>query len=366
MATKNSKNSTMNNNETRVICPKCGAEIAIPETTSLAFGIAIGKDSGLGTIVLPAADDTFNPKDMKKKKLNTPEEKMAALKAAGIDVTNFFVIPGSPKIFKPSDGTVVEVDEQDPVIKKILEAGDVPVYRLYRRWVMAQMFRMLNSEKEFTESLNAKGYFYQWKMTAEEFRVQAILQKKDPEYLPLRHIWFNADTLYNMIDQAIHKLEKENKPWGRKNPEYVTVAGAGIYLSRYNEGLEKLKKLRAKARNNMSLISLSNIALDVLAVFSQYFHRTDRVWKTCSAFQDAYKGSGSYYTMENLIRFHGCRFYNPLTGKKLGEDASMKQAQALAEKNAAEGTGYKMLGILKEFLRVNKIDIAKKIASWRK
>lgn len=39
--------------ETKVVCPKCGASIAIPEHESFTAGIAIGKDSGLGTVTLP-------------------------------------------------------------------------------------------------------------------------------------------------------------------------------------------------------------------------------------------------------------------------------------------------------------------------
>ena len=37
-------------NETQVVCPKCGAEFAIAEKTHVTIGIAIGKDAGLGTI----------------------------------------------------------------------------------------------------------------------------------------------------------------------------------------------------------------------------------------------------------------------------------------------------------------------------
>lgn len=48
--------------ETKVVCPKCGAEMAIPEHESFAVGVAIGKDSGLGTVTLPlASENNSNP-----------------------------------------------------------------------------------------------------------------------------------------------------------------------------------------------------------------------------------------------------------------------------------------------------------------
>lgn len=50
--------------ETKVVCPKCGAEMAIPEHESFAVGVAIGKDSGLGTVTLPlASENNSNPKN---------------------------------------------------------------------------------------------------------------------------------------------------------------------------------------------------------------------------------------------------------------------------------------------------------------
>lgn len=51
--------------ETKVVCPKCGSEIAIPEHESFVAGIAIGKDSGLGTVALPLASE--NDSNLKNK-----------------------------------------------------------------------------------------------------------------------------------------------------------------------------------------------------------------------------------------------------------------------------------------------------------
>ena len=61
-------------NETKVVCPNCGAEIAIPEHEHFAAGMCIGKDSGMGTIILPAAETSNKPNKMKK----TASEKIAA------------------------------------------------------------------------------------------------------------------------------------------------------------------------------------------------------------------------------------------------------------------------------------------------
>ena len=49
MATKR----TNKKNVTKVICQNCGAEVIIPEHECQVTGTVIGKDSGLGTVVLP-------------------------------------------------------------------------------------------------------------------------------------------------------------------------------------------------------------------------------------------------------------------------------------------------------------------------
>ena len=39
-------------NETKVLCPNCGTELAIPAQSSIAVGVIIGKDAGLGLYML--------------------------------------------------------------------------------------------------------------------------------------------------------------------------------------------------------------------------------------------------------------------------------------------------------------------------
>ena len=46
------------NNKTKVVCPQCGAEFAIPETTGIGIGVVIGADSNLGTIYSRRSNQT--------------------------------------------------------------------------------------------------------------------------------------------------------------------------------------------------------------------------------------------------------------------------------------------------------------------
>ena len=92
-------NNKTNNNQTRVVCPICKTSFAIPEHQSIGCGIAIGKDSNLGTIYL------------------TPEDKrLDALKAAGIDVSNFMKAADLLHNYKEEDEFNFDTKEIDEVI----------------------------------------------------------------------------------------------------------------------------------------------------------------------------------------------------------------------------------------------------------
>lgn len=67
------------------------------------------------------------------------------------------------------------LDDSDPIFDQITSQGTVPNRRLFRRWVMAQMFHMMSEtayrSKEplgVTEMIHQFGYEYQWKMLMDE------------------------------------------------------------------------------------------------------------------------------------------------------------------------------------------------------
>ena len=53
-------------NKTKVECPKCGAEFAIPAHETVAIGIVIGQDSNLGTVHPPLAENEPKPRSATK------------------------------------------------------------------------------------------------------------------------------------------------------------------------------------------------------------------------------------------------------------------------------------------------------------
>lgn len=105
--------------------------------------------------------------------------RLEALKAAGVDVSKYFPL-GDDQLIKIENGAAVPVDMDDATIdavgKQIVEGGYVSNWKLFRRWVMSQMFHMLQdmdkNGRTFNEVLQHNGYEYQWRMLENELYAQ--------------------------------------------------------------------------------------------------------------------------------------------------------------------------------------------------
>ena len=156
-----------------------------------------------------------NVENAAAEKKTKAQMRIDALKAAGVDVSNYFTL-GDDKLIKIENGAAVPVDMDDVVVdavgKKIVDGGYVNNWKLFRRWVTAQIFGMLrdmkSSKKSFNELLQRKGYEYQWRMLEREFHAQAKMQENgDAENLSKREIFFNECTFSGMVEDYIEKLK---------------------------------------------------------------------------------------------------------------------------------------------------------------
>lgn len=352
----------MKKNETKVVCPKCGTEFELPEHEHMTTGIVIGKDSGLGTIVLKAADET--PVTKAKKRIE-------ALKAAGVDVSGLFAMQ-TGDVARMEDGVLAVVPDDDPIYSAILESGTIPDRRLFRRWVMAQMFHLLTGTyNNFTENLRAKGVDYQWRVLEEELKAQRKLYRDDKENFSERNRWFNKSVVVSMCNHYLKSLFKyvgHLKKKKCKGVPYVTVSGRGdIFVTDLDSKVfMPIQKAIHIIQNSTSPDSLYIAYLK----FKKAYVRV-RSMKMDSCFIDAYKGVGAYYTMKNLVLFHDCVFINEVAKKakrkyKMTQYESMNYLADKACEYAADSEGWRLFGVMKKLLEDNNIDIKAKMASWRK
>lgn len=351
----------MPNQETKIVCPVCGAHFALPEHQHIATGMVVGKDSSLGTISPALANE--QPKTGKL----SADDKLTALRNAGVNVDNLFSMRGASgesKVVRMVNNQVVEVPDNDPIFAKIMNSGTIPNRRLFRRWIMAQVFHMLVAKDGFTEALQRKGYQYSWEMLIEELRVQVKLSVSDPENFAERNRWFNKQIAVGMADDYMAKLKdiianrRVRKCRGRKY----------IHLSKRNVFVDDIEReVYAPLQEIYSCIVASQNPVALYVAVDNFYAEMKRChvkWdmKQAGIFKGAYKGAGAFFTLKNLILFHGCRM--KIEDHMLSQIGSIKKLHNKAEEYKSDG--WKLFGLMKKFIADNNIDIVAKMAEWRK
>lgn len=307
------------------------------------------------TILNQKGNDT-----MMNKKAN---ERMNVLKANGIDTSNFFdlnlrvpmgadvhltvngkEIAFAPSNFGTSKGFTVNADDvamykgdlvnaktgevllmgtdnDDPIAQSIINDGYVKNNKLFRRWIFAQTIKMLDYVDP--KNPNRKGweacfhdcydYNYQFKMLLEEMHVLAVLQKEDPEQFAERTKFFNGDVVAATLNDYLYRLKKYCKKQMREKKR--TYRGeAYVKLSRYGNVL--VKDLNSKVYAQICNIGIFNVrkamaSNDYSAIektlrefMAKYYNKLPYNTPKCAVFKDAFKGAGSFYSLQNAIRWH--------------------------------------------------------------
>lgn len=285
-------------------------------------------------------------------------ERIEALKKAGIDTSSYYAI-NNDMVIRVEDGKPNLVGDDDPVWKAIKESGVVPDRRLFRRWVLSQMFHMLSSD--FTKRMKWKGYEYTWRMTEEELRVQAKLYGHDNENYTLRNRFFNHDVVVDMATDYYSDLQcyiDNLKTRKCKGVPYKRIYGKDIFET------DLFRKVYTPVLRGMRNIKSAKTPKELYKAVHKF--NADRIpmhgdMKQSPAWVDAYKGAGAYFSMQNLIRFHGMKLRKSGIIFCKGE-----KAIDLLNDLASQKKGWELLGILKEALRYNNIDINKKMEEWSK
>lgn len=320
-------------------------------------------------------------KENKTMMKNTRENRVATMQAAGIDTKKYFSI-NLPEGLKPGSVISLVIDENgNPAIateteekttkKKIdseleqynsiisqIENGYVRNSKLHRRWVMAQMFRMLNSSIGYNEYLKRRyDYKYQFNMLIDELNVLGHLQREDPEEFKDRLSFFNKDVVIALCNDYYEKLKKvvDSLPEKKcKGKPYVRISGNNIFIDDLND------KLYIPILNNIknmeyytSYEALSNLLKNFVRHFVNRYILPYNTSK-CAEWIDAYKGAGAYYTMMNMVKFHNCFITDNTTGEVY---TGMKAVEYLKALNVFhDGYGYRMFAEMKRMIEENHFD----------
>ena len=300
----------------------------------------------------------------------TKKERMEMLNKAGHNTNKYFTlnvnesIPAGAKIHivVDKDGNYVPeiINENDNIFNMIIEDGYVRNTKLHRRFVMAQMFHMLNYAswdghyKGYNDCLKRTyGYEYTLQMMTEEVRVLSKLEVRDAESFNERKHFFNKEVVIAVMEDYLEKLEKYIDAMPNRNCKgipYKRIKGKDIF----NADLDK--KIYTPIRNEIYKLKYAKNYAEIYGILGRFMKNhiklsfetpKSKVWI------DAYKGAGAYYTLKNLVMFHDCVI-------KVDKFEFLNGVSAVAFLNRRldeyQDEGWRMFALMKKVITDNNFD----------
>ncbi len=303
----------------------------------------------------------------------TKKERMEKLNNAGVNVGKFFTLDVNESIPAGAKIHVIIDDSGNPVIKaerenhddtynQIIEDGYVRNTKLFRRFVMAQMFHMLNyvsydgQYRGYNDCLKKMyGYDYTLKMMTEEIRVLSKLETRDKESFDERSKFFNKNVVIAVLEDYLEKFKTYVDKLPSKNCKgipYKRVKGVNIFV----EDLDK--KLYSPVRGHIFRIKHAKNYTEIYRALEAFMRdkvklpydtHKSKVWV------DTFKGEGAYYTLKNLVMYHNCLFYNnihyPMYGNTTGHMNFLK-----SKLTEYQGEGWRMFALMNKVIEDNNFD----------
>lgn len=301
----------------------------------------------------------------------TKKERMEKLNNAGVNTNKYFTlnvnetIPAGAKIHIVVDDNGNYVPEvvseiNSDIFNMIIEDGYVKNTKLHRRFVMAQMFHMLNYVswngyyRGYNECLKRNyGYEYTLQMMAEEIRVLSKLEVRDIDSFNERKHFFNKEVVVAVMEDYLEKLKKHIDTMPNRNCKgipYKRIKGKDIF----NADIDK--KIYAPIRNEIWKFKYAKNYAEIYGILGRFMKNhiklpfetpKSKVWI------DAYKGAGAYYTLKNLVMFHNC-------GIKVGKFDALYGERAVALLNRKldeyQDEGWRMFALMKKVIADNGFD----------
>ena len=293
-------------------------------------------------------------------------ERMEKLNNAGINTNKYFTLD-LPNGISAGSKIHVVIENGVPVIKndtiasQIIEDGYVRNTKLHRRFVMAQMFKMLSyksfngREQGYTACLNRYSIKYAFDMMLEEVRVLSKLEERDMETFNERSKFFTKDVIIETMEDYIVKLKAHinaSHTYKCKGVDYKKVKGKDIFVADlWKKVYQPLESCvwNVKRANNYKVI------YSILRAFMSKMVKLPHDTVKCKAWVDAYKGEGAYYTLKNLIMFHHCGVDgSEINCRKLYGAAAMSVLNR--KLNEYQGQGWRMFAFMNKVIDDNNFN----------
>lgn len=222
---------------------------------------------------------------------NTAEARKETLRANGIN--NMFI----------SFGDMINIQNEQRDLSDYIKSDDyTKSSHLYRRWVMSQMYRMClvrrnnyissqDASSQYRWYLNQFNNKYKLVMMLNELKACAKMeQERDPE-CSIRKQFFTKEvvskTLLEMYENSHNYYWTLNEKGDIESAtkDLVTAVNCTMLYQQYKKIYAKLVKYYRYPERSINMHQLL----------------------ITSEFENAYTAAGAYYTLQNLVRFHGCK-----------------------------------------------------------
>lgn len=254
--------------------------------------------------------------------------------------------------------------KKDPIEAMIESDGYVDNHRLWRRWVLAQICRNMPKEDKhkecreeyFTTAFLKRAFPYQWRTAEQEIRTIVKLPKKEQKK---RTRFFDFDVAIDLIEvyrnmlltvmqteeSAIsdnigkiadilprgYRLSWQNAP--NKNKQMYYHGPVTPNLENCIKGMDIAMDMAINAKRTKSY----DLLVRMFTVCSPYMYPTKTECKS-DVWMTAFKASGAYYSMDNLIKFHGYTMPDLESGLPCG---SQKKSLHMLEQMANDHAHHK-------------------------
>ena len=305
-------------------------------------------------------------------------ERMNQLNNAGVDTSKYFNVnlpnglkPGSTislvinengePVIVTDNGNENIVVSNDTICNQIIADGYVRNTKLHRRFVMAQMFQMLNyvsycrQYRGYNDCLKKRyGYDYTLTMMLDEVKVLSKLEDRDAESFTERVHFFDKNVVAAVMQDYLDKLIKQIDAMPNKNCKgipYKTIKGTHIFVADLD------KKIYAPIRSYIFKMKYARTYTDVYKILNGFMSKRIKLkydTPKSKVWIDAFKGAGAYYTLKNLVMFHDCTITS-VEGIDYGVNSMAYLKEVL---RSYKGEYYRMFALMNKVIADNGINTA--------
>lgn len=377
--------------KTVLVCGNCGAEVPLPEHTSLVSGMTLAQDSGLGRVVLPTSGDGKGMDMASFMHLFTiGMQQMCADPEMRRQLLDALQVNEHAQSVRAAAVTAEQREEAHREAEEIRNKSKHGYEKnTYHNHLVRQMFDEYKIHKGtyyFNAHLNGMGSDYMWQQLRHNLNIMKKVEKTDPDAFAEMHRWWTVDVYLETVHVFISALAA----WCDKNwSSRVTRGDDGCYhryirthVFRGNGG----KSIDTEVSDAiMNLRRMRRQLLDSATDFGQFYaayirfddYRDSHIrfkapkkvgLKMYKTFKEAFKGWGAYCTLQNIIMYDDVR----LSPRIINNDAtasdvpyskweSLTVLQEMMRKlrpgkEFFHYTGYMLLAVLEETVKANNYD----------